>query len=325
MPAERSPSAARSSSSTSRSSRCALILPALPPLLVAGARRVVALVKPQFEVGRDEVGKGGLIRDEAVHARVVDEVREAARGVGLRPWPRRPRPSPAPPAIASSCCTCGARHDVRAHRPRRQAGPHCRGAAPARRRALGRKPAAQRRCSTRTRRRCRGCGGLPHISRESCPATSIWCSCSAATARCSAWPIASRRRASTIPILGVNFGSLGFLTEVTLSELFTALEAVLDGTAQFTNAACCVPGRPAPTIGETEHLVAERRRHHQRRRLAHDRAGSASTATSSRASKATASSSRPRPDRRPTTSPPAARSCSPASTRSCSRRSRRTR
>jgi NAD+ kinase len=36
-----------------------------------------------------------------------------------------------------------------------------------------------------------------------------------------------------IPVLGVNFGSLGFLTEITLPELFPALEAVLNGTAQI--------------------------------------------------------------------------------------------
>ncbi len=34
------------------------------------------------------------------------------------------------------------------------------------------------------------------------------------------------------PILGVNFGSLGFLTEVTLPEIFTSLESAVDGTAQ---------------------------------------------------------------------------------------------
>ncbi|HXG53936.1 MAG TPA: NAD(+)/NADH kinase [Vicinamibacterales bacterium] len=36
-----------------------------------------------------------------------------------------------------------------------------------------------------------------------------------------------------IPILGVNFGSLGFLTEITLPELYGSLESVLDGTAQI--------------------------------------------------------------------------------------------
>jgi NAD+ kinase len=38
---------------------------------------------------------------------------------------------------------------------------------------------------------------------------------------------------SDIPILGVNFGSLGFLTEITLPELYASLESVLDGTAQI--------------------------------------------------------------------------------------------
>jgi NAD+ kinase len=36
-----------------------------------------------------------------------------------------------------------------------------------------------------------------------------------------------------VPILGVNFGSLGFLTEITLDELYVSLESVLDGTAQI--------------------------------------------------------------------------------------------
>ena len=58
------------------------ILPAVPPLLRPGAD-VVALVKPQFEAGRDEVGKGGIVRDDAVHARVVAEVTAAADTLGL--------------------------------------------------------------------------------------------------------------------------------------------------------------------------------------------------------------------------------------------------
>lgn len=58
------------------------ILPVVPPLLAGGAH-VIALVKPQFEAGKDDVGKGGIVRDERVHARVVDEVIEAARQAGL--------------------------------------------------------------------------------------------------------------------------------------------------------------------------------------------------------------------------------------------------
>jgi 23S rRNA (cytidine1920-2'-O)/16S rRNA (cytidine1409-2'-O)-methyltransferase len=36
--------------------------------------QLVALIKPQFEAGREEVGKGGVVRDPAVHRRVCDEV-----------------------------------------------------------------------------------------------------------------------------------------------------------------------------------------------------------------------------------------------------------
>jgi 23S rRNA (cytidine1920-2'-O)/16S rRNA (cytidine1409-2'-O)-methyltransferase len=60
-----------------------LILPAVVPLLQPRAD-VVALVKPQFEAGRGEVGKGGIVRDEQVRARVVDEVAAAADKLGLR-------------------------------------------------------------------------------------------------------------------------------------------------------------------------------------------------------------------------------------------------
>jgi len=58
------------------------VLPALLHVLTPGADLVV-LVKPQFEAGRDEVGKGGLVRDPAVHARVVDEITAAAGALGL--------------------------------------------------------------------------------------------------------------------------------------------------------------------------------------------------------------------------------------------------
>ena len=58
-----------------------LVLPALPPLAKPGAP-VVALVKPQFEVGRADVGKGGIVRDEAARARALEEVRAAAVALG---------------------------------------------------------------------------------------------------------------------------------------------------------------------------------------------------------------------------------------------------
>jgi 23S rRNA (cytidine1920-2'-O)/16S rRNA (cytidine1409-2'-O)-methyltransferase len=59
-----------------------LIFPVLPPLL-APAADIVALVKPQFEAGRKEVGARGVIRDPAVHARVLENVTAAARNAGL--------------------------------------------------------------------------------------------------------------------------------------------------------------------------------------------------------------------------------------------------
>jgi 23S rRNA (cytidine1920-2'-O)/16S rRNA (cytidine1409-2'-O)-methyltransferase len=58
-----------------------LVLPALPPLARPGAP-VVALVKPQFEVGRAAVGKGGIVRDDAARARALAEVRAAAAALG---------------------------------------------------------------------------------------------------------------------------------------------------------------------------------------------------------------------------------------------------
>jgi 23S rRNA (cytidine1920-2'-O)/16S rRNA (cytidine1409-2'-O)-methyltransferase len=58
-----------------------LVLPALMPLARASAN-VVALVKPQFEVGRAHIGKGGIVRDEAARARSLTEVEAAAAALG---------------------------------------------------------------------------------------------------------------------------------------------------------------------------------------------------------------------------------------------------
>jgi 23S rRNA (cytidine1920-2'-O)/16S rRNA (cytidine1409-2'-O)-methyltransferase len=53
-----------------------------PLELAAPDCQLVALIKPQFEVGREEVGKGGVVRDPALHARVCDEVRGWLEGAG---------------------------------------------------------------------------------------------------------------------------------------------------------------------------------------------------------------------------------------------------
>jgi 23S rRNA (cytidine1920-2'-O)/16S rRNA (cytidine1409-2'-O)-methyltransferase len=68
-----------------------LVLPVVPPLLRAGAD-VIALVKPQFEAGRAEVGRGGIVRDAAVHERVIADVSAAAAAVGLAPRGMTPSP-----------------------------------------------------------------------------------------------------------------------------------------------------------------------------------------------------------------------------------------
>ncbi|MCY4464388.1 MAG: TlyA family RNA methyltransferase [Chloroflexi bacterium] len=61
-----------------------LILPAVMRWLQADAD-VIALVKPQFEAGKHDVGKGGIVRDLSVHRRVLSEVASFASNVGLTP------------------------------------------------------------------------------------------------------------------------------------------------------------------------------------------------------------------------------------------------
>ena len=58
------------------------ILPALPDLLSEGGK-IVVLIKPQFEVGKGEVGKGGIVRETDKHDRVIAEVNSFAAGLGL--------------------------------------------------------------------------------------------------------------------------------------------------------------------------------------------------------------------------------------------------
>ena len=59
------------------------ILPALVPLLT-NSGRIVGLIKPQFEVGKGEVGKGGIVKDPSRHQRVVSEVNVFAKSLSLQ-------------------------------------------------------------------------------------------------------------------------------------------------------------------------------------------------------------------------------------------------
>ena len=58
------------------------VLPAIVPLVRKGGP-IITLIKPQFEVGRGEVGGGGIVRDEAKRLRAVAEVNRAASELGL--------------------------------------------------------------------------------------------------------------------------------------------------------------------------------------------------------------------------------------------------
>lgn len=59
------------------------VLPSTVGLLKPGGR-IIALIKPQFEVGRGEVGKGGIVRDPAAHEKVIEDVRQTASDLGLK-------------------------------------------------------------------------------------------------------------------------------------------------------------------------------------------------------------------------------------------------
>ena len=61
-----------------------LAIPPILPSLVEGAHAVL-LVKPQFEAGRDDVGTGGIVRDPAVHQRVLGEIWRFFAETELRP------------------------------------------------------------------------------------------------------------------------------------------------------------------------------------------------------------------------------------------------
>ncbi|MCG8473436.1 MAG: TlyA family RNA methyltransferase [Desulfobacterales bacterium] len=59
-----------------------LVIPAALPFLKKGGR-ILALIKPQFEVGKGKVGKGGVVKDPAVHEEVVESLSQFFQELGL--------------------------------------------------------------------------------------------------------------------------------------------------------------------------------------------------------------------------------------------------
>lgn len=58
------------------------ILPALKDLLAENGK-IIILIKPQFEVGKGEVGKGGIVKDETKHAEVIEKINSFTNSIGL--------------------------------------------------------------------------------------------------------------------------------------------------------------------------------------------------------------------------------------------------
>lgn len=58
------------------------LLPVIVPFGVSGVEFLI-LIKPQFELGKGEVGKGGIVRDPALHAKAIERVSAAAASAGL--------------------------------------------------------------------------------------------------------------------------------------------------------------------------------------------------------------------------------------------------
>ena len=68
----------------------------MPLSFATPGARLVALIKPQFEAGREEVGKGGVVRDPAVHERVIQQVVIWLQSRGWRVWGVVPSPITGP-------------------------------------------------------------------------------------------------------------------------------------------------------------------------------------------------------------------------------------
>jgi len=73
-----------------------IVLPSIKSLLQANRSELVLLVKPQFEVGKDKVGKGGVVRDHSLHAEAIQGVVNESEKFGFHPKGLIPSPLKGP-------------------------------------------------------------------------------------------------------------------------------------------------------------------------------------------------------------------------------------
>ena len=231
------------------------VLPALAAC-TAPDGELLPMVKPQFEVGSERLGAGGVVRDPALRRAALAEVAAAARGAGPACWRGAvASPLPGPSGnVEYFLLACAATRRRRRRRRRWTARRREDGSGVTREvlvvlhagRATNRRTAAARRAPAGRARhpaagarrgvgRGRRHGDLPRAcsgrgsSRDgrAAPRAPRSCSCSAATARCCgprSWP-----GPAGVPLLGVNLGHVGFLAEAEEESLDEALDAIAAG------------------------------------------------------------------------------------------------